>query len=285
MTSLLFKKHERISLKAHPEFDERWLQSRIAEDTSILGLGDLILVQRERAQERAGRLDLLLTNSEEDRRYEVELMLGATDKSHIIRCIEYWDIERRRYPAYDHCSVLVAEDITSQFLNVIALLAGTIPLVAIQLNALKVDDFLILDFVRVLDQRHMRRDDVAEASIQSVDRSYWVQKSTAAVIAMADEMLTIINEKSDIKWQLNFTKYHIGLTDGKRSRNFIYFRPRKKFLRVVIPDGWNEIREFNFDEAGLETEHKDDKFVFNLSSGDLSKHRDLLTTNIQEIVG
>jgi hypothetical protein len=33
-------------------------------------------------------------------------MLGATDESHIIRCIEYWDIERRRYPAYEHCAVL-----------------------------------------------------------------------------------------------------------------------------------------------------------------------------------
>ena len=30
---------------------------------------------------------------------------------------EYWDIERRRYPQYDHCAVLIAEDITSRFLN------------------------------------------------------------------------------------------------------------------------------------------------------------------------
>jgi len=32
----------------------------------------------------------------------VELMLGSVAPSHIIRCIEYWDIERRRYPGYDH---------------------------------------------------------------------------------------------------------------------------------------------------------------------------------------
>ena len=56
-------------------------------------------------------------------------------KSHIVRCIECWDIERRRSPAYDHVTVLVAEDITSRFLNVMSLLAGRIPLVAIQLNA------------------------------------------------------------------------------------------------------------------------------------------------------
>ena len=48
-------------------------------------------------------------------------------ESHIIRTIEYWDIERKRYPQYEHCAVLVAEDITSRFLNVISLFNGTIP--------------------------------------------------------------------------------------------------------------------------------------------------------------
>ena len=30
------------------------------------------------------------------------------DESHIIRTIEYWDIERRRYPQYEHVAVIVA---------------------------------------------------------------------------------------------------------------------------------------------------------------------------------
>ena len=117
MKSMAYTKHKDISLKNHPEFNEKWLQERIAEDPTILGLGDIILLDQERTQERAGRLDILLSTPEQDRRYEVELMLGATDESHIVRCIEYWDIERRRYPGYEHCAVLVAEDITSRFLN------------------------------------------------------------------------------------------------------------------------------------------------------------------------
>ncbi len=40
---------------------------------------------------KAGRLDLLLQDANQ-RRYEVEIQLGATDESHIIRTIEYWDI-------------------------------------------------------------------------------------------------------------------------------------------------------------------------------------------------
>jgi hypothetical protein len=59
------------------------------------------VVERQRRQEKAGRLDLLLQDDSEDIRYEVELMLGSVDESHLIRTIEYWDIERRRYPAYD----------------------------------------------------------------------------------------------------------------------------------------------------------------------------------------
>ncbi len=43
MTNLKYVKFEGISWKDHTEFNEKWLQARIAEDPSILGLGDLIL--------------------------------------------------------------------------------------------------------------------------------------------------------------------------------------------------------------------------------------------------
>jgi len=49
-----------------------------------------------------------------DARYEIEIQLGATDPSHIIRTIEYWDTEKERYPQYDHCAVIVAEEITGK---------------------------------------------------------------------------------------------------------------------------------------------------------------------------
>jgi hypothetical protein len=85
----------RLSLRAHPELTEKWVQKLIAEDPSVLGLGDLILRDQERIQPRAGRLDLLLQDPDTRRRYEVELQLGATDEAHIVRTLEYWDIERK----------------------------------------------------------------------------------------------------------------------------------------------------------------------------------------------
>jgi hypothetical protein len=122
-------------LKEHPELNEQWVQDRIAEDPSLLGLGDLVLKDKERRQPHAGRLDLLFQDVDTDRKYEVELQLGRTDESHIIRTIEYWDIEKRRYPQSDHCAVIVAEDITSRFLNVISLFNSAIPIIAIQMTA------------------------------------------------------------------------------------------------------------------------------------------------------
>ena len=43
-------------------------------------------------------MDLLLQDADDNDRYEVEIELGTTDESRIIRTIEYWDIERKRYP-------------------------------------------------------------------------------------------------------------------------------------------------------------------------------------------
>ena len=41
MTELTYVKHKRVSLKSQPEFNEKWLQDRIADDPTILGLGEL----------------------------------------------------------------------------------------------------------------------------------------------------------------------------------------------------------------------------------------------------
>jgi hypothetical protein len=105
-----FTRPKRISLKNHPIYSENWVQDIIAADPSIPGLGELVLRDRERIKARAWRLDLLLQDPETYKRYEVELQLEATDETHIIRSIKYWDIERKRYPQYGHCAVIMAED-------------------------------------------------------------------------------------------------------------------------------------------------------------------------------
>lgn len=59
-----YVKPEFLSIRKHPELNEAWVQDRIADDPSIIGLGDLILKDKERIQPKAGRLDLLLQDVE-----------------------------------------------------------------------------------------------------------------------------------------------------------------------------------------------------------------------------
>lgn len=89
---------EKIDLKSHPEINETVIQKMIADNPAILGLGDLVLIDKERIQPRAGRLDILMQDPDKPKRYEIEIQLGKTDESHLIRTIEYWDIEKKGTP-------------------------------------------------------------------------------------------------------------------------------------------------------------------------------------------
>ena len=224
----------------------------IAVDPGILGLGDLVLRDKERIQPRAGRLDLLLQDIEAKRRYEVEIQLGPTDEAHIIRTIEYWDIERKRYPQYEHCAVLVAEDITSRFLNVVALFNGSIPLIALQMQALKVGEHMTLIFTKVMDELSrglVDEDEDAEAA--PTDRSYWEKKGTKATVQLADELLNIAHE-IDPSLDLKYNKFYIGLSKDGQPFNFLQFRPRKNTINLEINLPRSEDIDAKIDKSGLE---------------------------------
>ena len=248
-----YLKPERLSLKGHSHLNEKWVQDLIAEDPSILGLGDLVLRDKERRQPRAGRLDLLLQDSDSQRRYEVEIQLGSTDESHIIRTIEYWDIEKKRYPQYDHCAVLVAEDVTSRFLNVLSLFNGTMPFIAIQMQALQVGDNVTLVFTKVMDEFSRGLvDEDEEAEAVPTDRAYWEKRATKRTVALADQLLDLLR-KFDPTLTLKYNKFYIGLAKDGQPYNFVSFNPKKDRItfRIRLP----QTDEFDrkIDEAGLDT--------------------------------
>ena len=39
-----FAKFDPVSIRNHAELNEKWVQDRIAEDPTVIGLGDLVLV-------------------------------------------------------------------------------------------------------------------------------------------------------------------------------------------------------------------------------------------------
>ncbi len=248
-----YVKSEPIPLKGHPEFNEKWVQDLIANDPSILGLGDLVLRDVERIQPRAGRLDLLLQDTDTNRRYEVELQLGATDEAHIIRTIEYWDIEKKRYPQYEHCAVLIAEDITSRFLNVVSLFNGTIPLIAIQMQALKVGDHLTIVFTKVMDELSRGLiDEDEDAKAAPTDRAYWEKRATKATVSLTDQMLEILRS-FDPTLNLKYNKFYIGVEKDGQPYNFVTFRPKKNTLNFELKLSQTNNLDAKIDEAGLDT--------------------------------
>lgn len=269
--------HDRIDLKSHPQFDERWLQAQIAESPSILGLGDLDVRDLERAQPRAGRLDMLLQDPETATRYEVELQLGATDETHIVRTIEYWDLERRRYPQYEHVAVIVAEDITSRFFNVISLFNGFIPIVAIQVSAIKVGDAVTLVFTRILDQMQVTVDD-EEEDAESTDRSYWeTKRGTPESVALADRLLEIIHEVEPAV-ALKYNKHYIGLARHGVAFNFVGMRPRRHHIIAEFKNPRTEELTAKLESAGLDLLARDrwSTYRIALRQPDIDENHDLL---------
>ena len=276
MDQLQYVKATPLSLRSHPSYEEQWLERTIADDPSVLGLGDLGLIERQRQQERAGRLDLLLADYDQNRRFEVELMLGPTDESHIIRAIEYWDIERRRYPAYDHVAVLVAEDITARFLERLEPLRGNRATGGHPAE-------------RAADWRHdharLRQGDRPASTADrrrgcSRDGTYRPnllgEAPTPDTVGLVDQLVEMVNDKAQTTYQAKYNKFSIGLSDGQRVNNFVTFSPKKKYTYVaakVENDGWVE----RFEEAGLEAQVERDGYVrVKLNGDELDENRDLV---------
>jgi predicted transport protein len=255
--------------------NECWAQDRIAEDPTILGLGDLVVKDKERIQPKAGRLDLLLQDPETNRRYEVEVQLGRTDESHIIRTIEYWDLERKRYPMYEHTAVIVAEEISARFLNVISLFNGVIPLIAIRMSAVPVHDKTALLFTTVLDQMTLGLVDEDEAVHEATDRGYWERRATPATVGLADALLGIVREVAGPRFDLKYNKVYIGLAEDGQANNFVSVVPQKNALRLSARVEKSDDLRKSLEEAGLVVLGYDAWGAYNLRilQDDLTKRR------------
>ena len=154
-------------------FDEFWLRDQIEKNPAILRLGDLQSISKERIQSQGGRLDLLLKDPEDDSMFEVELQLGPTDETHIIRTIEYWAGEKRKWPKRTHTAVLVAEEINNRFFNVVQLLSLAVPLIGIKVSMVQIVDAKALNVTKVIDT--YEEPEESETSQPTYDENYWIK--------------------------------------------------------------------------------------------------------------
>lgn len=269
-----------LSLKQHLVINEKWVQEQIATDPTILGLGDLVLKDKERIHPQAGRLDLLFQDRNTNRRYEIELQLGKTDETHIIRTIEYWDIERKRYPQYEHCAVIIAEDITSRFLNVISLFNGNIPIIALQMKAFETSEGIMLLFTKVLDEVQLGLVDEDEEVREVTDRNYWRTRGSNETMNMVDKSLEIIHSFAP-NVELKYNKFYIGLAVDSIPCNFVVFKPRKKDLNFELKFGVKEEIQTIIDNNGLDDMGYDSRwkvYRIRISSAEFESKKEILKT-------
>jgi hypothetical protein len=237
---------------------ETWLQHQIAADPSLLGLGELTVFQREKTQPTGGRIDFIMSDALNETRYEIEIMLGATDPSHIIRTIEYWDMERQRSPLVEHRAVLVAEEITSRFFNVIRLLNRAVPLIAIQLSAFQFGDEVVLQFVRVLDTYEFGGEEEEESGpTETTDRSYWEKRARPEALATIDAIVALISGAGR-EPKITYNRTHIAV--GTSGYIFAWFFPRKVAthcpVRLKVGSEQRPALMTKLEEAGLEAENR-----------------------------
>jgi hypothetical protein len=269
-------KLETLSLKNHPVYNEKWVQQRIEDDPSLLGLGDLSVRQTEKVQQSGGRVDLILQDDDSQTRYAVELQLGKTDETHIIRTIEYWDNERKRNQNYNYIAVIIAEDITNRFFNVISLFNGAIPIIAIQMKAIKYKNELGLDFTTILDVITPDEDD--DLIQEPTNRTYWENRATKDTVQWADTLLSYVDEFAS-GFVLKYNKHYIGLTQNDITKNFISFVPKKSTLNLAVKlDKSEEVDEIisRSDLDFFKYERRGKLYQIRLNSEDLISSKDVL---------
>jgi hypothetical protein len=260
--------------------DEKWLQDRVAEDPSLLGLGDLHVITREKLQQSGGRIDFLMYDPEAEIRYEVEIMLGTLDESHIIRTIEYWDLERQRVPTLEHRAVIVAEEITSRFFNVIRLLNRAVPIIALQLNAFRFEEAIVLHFTKVLDIYESFEDE--EDGTDQADRHYWEKRASQESLAIVDDVISMVRASSDGP-RITYNKGHIAV--GTTGYNFLWFHPRRtaSHCHITMRPGHDQLEPIikRLEDAGISAGyHRRHSVKMKLTTKELRDYRDL----VQDVV-
>jgi len=252
-------------------YDEYWLRDRIFADPSMLGLGDLQAVMKEKVQSQGGRLDLLLKNPEEDdAMFEVEIQLGATDESHIIRTIEYWDTEKRLWPRRSHTAVLVAEEITNRFFNVVHLLGMAVPIIGIQVNIVEIRGARGLHFTTVIDSYEEPEDE--ERTQQVFDEKHWSDNYPGALECA--KWYRALLEKLYGDTPIKYFDSYISLLIGKTARMWINKRKNDRAF-IQIKYGQDNLQEAidHLTKEGVSFGTTDGKYLtFNVNIQQLKDH-------------
>jgi hypothetical protein len=236
-TDSMYVASQKIALRdlALPEV---WLERKIREDHTILGLDGISKTFFQRTYKKAGRVDLILLDEESSILYCAELMLGEVDESHIVRCVNYWLTESRK-PSNNGrrtIAVLAAEGIReSPYFPVIEFLSQKMPLTVLEIAALRVSGKITLTFTKFFDgQEQLEQVESTgedEGGRVDVNRTYWASKRPEPIMSIADSLQKIF-QSADARLRPTYLQNFWGFALGEKPKNFVTINPKQKFVNV-----------------------------------------------------
>ncbi|MDQ1252840.1 MAG: hypothetical protein QG646_1976 [Euryarchaeota archaeon] len=228
-------------LKDYKIIKERHIQNIIAYNSKILGLGknfgeDLVLVGKEMRQDDGRRLDLLFQDKNSNKVYEVEIQLGRLDESHLSRAIGYWDVERKKYPRYEHTAVVIAEDIGDRMLDLIKLFKEEVPIIVIIMTESKKEnekeneiglEFEIKDLNKSNDTEN-DNDSAVKDEYEPFEESdiYFGEKEVSKTAKKIVDKIYDFLKDIDSSMKIYYTKNYIGFKKEYNDQ-FVLIEPRR----------------------------------------------------------
>ena len=88
-------------------------------------------------------------------------------------------------------------------------------------------DKLGIVFTKILDQSSLISDD--DKTQETTDKRFWEAKKLTT-FAMVDDVLPIINDGKENKYELNYTKVYISVKRDQSPMSIIAFEPQQQFL-------------------------------------------------------
>ncbi len=171
--------------------------------------------------------------------------------------------------------MIVAEEITARFFNVISLFNGFIPIIAIQVAAIEVaPDEVTLVFTKVLDRMTLGTEEEDEG--EPTDRNYWEAKTAPQVLKLTDRIFELVKQV-DPDVELKYNKYHIGIAVNGRATNFVSFHPRKARVNLNIALDRSEELIDEMEDLGMDSlPYKWGKYRPSFNTDPTDEQRELL---------
>jgi len=134
-------------------------------------------------------------------------------------------------------------------------------------------------FTTVMDELSRGLVDDDEEVQAVTDRAFWEEKGSRETVAMADELLAMI-QGFDPEVQFKYNKFYIGLAKNGQPNNFVQFRAKRNNLRLELrlpqtPETTKELEESSLDL--MDYDKRWGRYRVRLEKADIKNHRDLLT--------